>query len=508
MRGRETSEHLHTMPPSTVLRLLVVAAVFLFASARLRAGGVEMPPISDKGPRFLNLRYDEDYSYLDDFPEQRGDDPRMKLKNIHLDDDWRLDFGGEFRLRMDSRTNAFLGRESDTHNNQQFYRWLLHADLKYRDAFRLFAQGIVAHAEDQDGPFAPTQENHGDVQQLFADFRLPADLTLRVGRQELAYGVERLVGPLDWVSTRRRFDGVKLMYRGSRFDVDAFWTRPVMVRRESADAWNENSDFYGIYATYRGGAQPPKGAVCCSIHGGQSTHATGSYSTLDGYFFGLNRYADTVNPNGRSGDLSVYTLGTRFAGRYGAWDFDAEAAGQWGHWAGDRVHAWSAAIDGGYTFENAPMHPRLGTGIDFTSGDDTPYDDKVGTFNQLFPFDRVCIGILDLIGRQNLTRTYAALDLWPVKDRVRLSTIYHYYFLSEERDALYNASGIPLLRDGKGRSGLAFGSELDIWLDWSMTAWSTLSIGYSHFWDGRYVHDRVRGDDDTDLVLVQYRYRF
>lgn len=439
--------------------------------------------------RFMNLRFDEDFSYLEENPELRDDEPRLRLKNIRLADRWRLDVGGEFRLRWESRSNQHHGRAGETQQAQQNYRWLIHANIRHEDNFRLFFQGIAAHVEDQDGPFQPTQENHGDVQQIFADVRIPGGderFTLRIGRQELAYGAYRLVGPLDWVSTRRRFDGVKLMYRDDLFDVDAFFTRPVIVRRESMDAWNEDRDFYGVYATYKG----------IPDH------------WIDAYFLGLQQRDQTVNPNGRAGDHSTYTIGGRFGGRSGRWDYDTELAGQWGSWAGDRVHAWSAAIDAGYTIEPWPMKPRLSAGFDYSSGDEDPYDGKVGTFNQLYPFDHVCIGMQDLVGRQNLTRSYVALDFWPVADKLKVAIAHHHYWLSQEKDAAYDAGGIARLRDGSGRSGLEFGNELDIWVDWSPNAHSSLSVGYCYFFNGAYVHDRVRDDDNPSLVIVQYRYRF
>ncbi len=439
--------------------------------------------------RFFNLRYDEDFRYLDEYPELREAEPRRWLKNLPVGDDWRVDVGGEFRLRMEARTNAVFSSVPQTQNTQQNYRWLLHANVRYRNLFRLFAQGIVAHVEDQDGPFQPAQENHGDVQQLFGDLRILGEdvpLTLRVGRQELAYGIYRLVGPLDWVSNRRRFDAVKLFYTSDTWDIDAFYAKPVVVELHSADRWNEDHDFYGLYATYKG------------IPG----------HVVDGYFFAIDRTEDTLNPNGHSGDQSIYTFGTRFAGKAGGWDYDTELSGQWGQWAGDTVQAWSWAIDGGYTFANVPLSPRLSSGFDVTTGDRNPEDDEVGTFNQLFPFDHVCNGMLDLIGRQNITRTYVGLDLWPIPDKLKVSTVAHFYWLTAREDSIYEAGGTPYLRDETGNSGGELGQELDLWIEWTITPYSSLMFGYAHFFDDNFVHTRVGGDDDPDLFIVQYRYRF
>ena len=41
-------------------------------------------------------------------------------------------------------------------------------------------------------------------------------LSLKVGRQELAYGEERLVGTADWINNSRVFDGAKVRWENSR----------------------------------------------------------------------------------------------------------------------------------------------------------------------------------------------------------------------------------------------------------------------------------------------------
>ncbi|MEK6674668.1 MAG: alginate export family protein [Planctomycetota bacterium] len=439
--------------------------------------------------RCLHIRYEDEFDFSDEVLQGREDDPRLKLKRIPLGDSWNMDVGGEFRLRWESRTNADFGQTPRSQNAQQDYRWFLHTNIKYRDLFRLFAQGAFNHVEDQEGPFQPTLENHGDLQQLFFDWRVfgaEVPVSLRIGRQELSYGAYRLVGPLDWVSNRRRFDAIKLVYRLESWRVDAFYAKPVVVQRKSPDAWNEGYDFFGLYTQYKG---IPK-------HG------------IDLYLFAVDRTEDTTNPNGRSGDQSIYTLGTRFFGRTAAWDYDTELAGQWGTWAGDTVQAWNWAVDGGYTIGDSVMKPRVSAGFEWASGDDNPDDRTAGTFNQLFPFDHQCIGMQDLVGHQNLTRVYFGFDLWPIADKLKSSLVFLNYWLSEEKDSLYNAGGVPLLRDRRGHGGVDFGQELDLWIEWEMTENSTLSMGYSHFWDDRLVHSLARSDDDPDLFIVQYRYRF
>ncbi|NOT02068.1 MAG: alginate export family protein [Phycisphaerales bacterium] len=490
----------------------IAAIVIGVLPVRVHAGG---PSAADyrkndgSGAKYFNLRYDEDFRYFDEQPELRDSDFRNRLKNIHLGDEWRLDLGGEFRLRLDARSNQAFGFDRRTQSTKQNYRWLLHANVRHGDLFRVFVQGVFNHVEDQDSPFEPTQENRGDIQQLFFDVRFPGEdvpLTLRVGRQELSYGANRWVGPLEWTSNRRRFDAVKLFYEHELWNIDAFYAKPVVVQRNQRDRWDEDVDFYGLFATYKG----------IPGHG------------LDFYFFALDHTGNVINPNGRSGDQDVYTFGSRFwghtrptdgdgdrpqstcptcgSGGRGAVDYNTELAGQFGHSAGDRIQALSWNFDLGYTFD-VPWKPRLGVGFDLTTGDDDPDDGTVGTFNQLYSYNNVCIGLLDLVGSQNMYMTYVGLDAWPIENKIKTSLVFHSFWLFAEEDAFYNAGRGVNLRDPTARSGRELGHELDIAVEWIINPNSSVWTSYSYFWTDNYINNLSPGDD-PQLFLVQYQYRF
>ena len=96
------------------------------------------------------------------------------------------------------------------------------------------------------------------------------------------------------------------------------------------------------------------------------------------------------------------TLGGRFWTKdFAPWDFEAEGAWQVGQSAGDDVSAWMAGVEGGYTFEDCAVKPRVWVGYEFASGDSDPTDSKVGTFNQMFPLGHAWFGYVDVVGRQN-----------------------------------------------------------------------------------------------------------
>jgi hypothetical protein len=348
--------------------------------------------------------------------------------------------------------------------------------------------------EDLDRPPLQIHENRFDVHQLFIDLRVLGEevpLTVRVGRQELLYGKQRLISPLDWSNTRRRFDGVKVFWKDEKLRLDFWYARPfgtVTIDRSEnlhrkPDEYAEETHFYGAYGTYK----------LNKTHG------------VDGYFLALRDTGDRVNANGEAGDLALFTFGGRFWGQTGPFDYDAELAGQWGRWTGDTIQAWMAAVDAGYTFKECPWTPRIGAGLHYASGDDNPNDGKHQTFNMLFPLGHAYWGWLDQIGGQNLYDAYVNLTLKP-HPQVTGKIVMHSFWLAEEKDALYNLGGGAVRRDVRGDSGAEVGQELDISVSWQIDPHHNLLLGYSHMWGSNFI--RATGPcEDPDLFYVQYAFK-
>ena len=102
---------------------------------------------------------------------------------------------------------------------------------------RVYVEGIYADVTDDDETFRPRpiDRNFGDFLNAFVDYEPDDGMTIRVGRQELLYGAERLISPLDWANTRRTFEGVKLLMHEGDWNTDAFYTPPATT----AYAWQQ-----------------------------------------------------------------------------------------------------------------------------------------------------------------------------------------------------------------------------------------------------------------------------
>ena len=451
----------------------------------------EAPPVSPYAPFALlpTSAFDIDFRYLDK-PGHEKDffDP---AKRIQLNDDWLLSFGGQFWYRYmhetDSRLNA-----AGADNNYHLFRTRFHADLWYQDRFRLFAEFLDARAAGQDLPALAIDKNHTDMLNLFADIKLGQFLDgpayMRVGRQELLYGSQRLISTLDWANTRRTFQGIKTFWRTPTFDLDAFFVRPMTTERNEFDHWDKDRNFFGLWGTYK----PMKGQL------------------LDLYFLSLidNRVVSPLNiqqGNILQGNSTLQTVGGRIAGDYNRFLYEFEGMYQFGERSNLDISAFAVATGLGYHLP-FPMNPQFWLRYDFASGDSNPNDGRTNTFNHLFPFGHYYLGYMDLVGRQNLHDFNAQVTLHP-QPWFTFIAQYHRFYLANERDFLYNTAGIGTLRDITGQSGSHIGDEIDFRVNFHISRHQDVLVGYSKLFSGTFVNNQRPGIS-PDFFYAQYTIRF
>ena len=457
------------------------------------------PPVAPYAPFGLLpvSSFDVDFRYMEK-PGFEKDvfDP---VKRIHLGSDWLLSFGGSFWFRNMRESGSRLEPGDNTYN---LIRTRLHADLWYRDQVRLFAEGIDARSFSQEKNPLGIDVNHTDMLNLFADIKIAnvkdGQAYVRVGRQELLYGSQRLISTLDWANTRRTFQGVKTFWRSPKLDLDAFWVRPMNISQQSRtnfDNWDENRDFYGLWATYK----PQRGHFA------------------DLYFLSLDdSRTKAVNTtfNNITGGV-VHTVGSRYAGNTNQYLYELEGMYQFGRsvnhsLAPTDISAGAVAAGVGYQFSQLPMNPQLWLRYDYASGDKNPNDGQSNTFNQLFPFGHYYMGFLDRVGRQNIHDFNAQFTLHP-QPWFTFIAQYHRFFLANSHDALYNAAGVGYRRDATGQAGRDVGDELDLRFNIHVNRHQDVLLGYSKLWAGDFIKNTTpaggRGISPS-LIYVQYVVRF
>ncbi len=418
-------------------------------------------------PAYHNLRFEEDWSGLADTQRQGWD----AWKNLPLDSagKWRLTVGGQLRGRVEFWDGFAFSPNPAADDTFGLLRLRLHADLKAGPYVRLFVEGKSALADGRSlaGGNRTLDTDSAELQNALVDLRLPLEgptsLTFRLGRQELQFGRQRLVSPLDWSNTRlRSFDGFRGIVRSGKWRADAFWTRFVRTRKYRFNNHDSGSDFFGLYAA---GPLGDSGWL------------------LDAYYLGLE--LDSTSYSGRTGTERRQTAGGRLSSQNARFDFDLESAAQWGSFADGDIRAWMLALQAGRSFPATKLSPRLYAGFDYASGDENPADARLETFNQLFPLGHAYLGYADFVGRQNILdfSQGASLSLAP---GVAAKIEQHWFWRARRQDALYNAGG-GVVRAGLPGSPRRVGAELDLTLDWKISRHLAASGGYSRFFTGPFL---------------------
>ena len=439
--------------------------------------------------QFKVLRFQEDWSGLND-PDVTSDVWLPQIKWIEVADGWHLTAGGQFRWRQENQVNKNLLGNFQKHNDFSLIRERVFADLHIDDDFRFYVEGINASEHgntSQDPPPAGNARDNWDYLDLFVDLLAP-DFYLRLGRFQMAYGKERVIGVGDWANVSRTWQGGLVSIKNDNMVTDVFYTHPVIIVPRGKDDINASQHFSGVYNTWK----------------------LENANTVDGYFLALNDDDNAaIAGNGHAGPINLYTAGGRYAGKAEAFDWDGELALQGGSWSNDTVKAWMWSLASGYTMPDLPGAPRVGLDLDMASGDGDPTNGTKNTYNQLFPSTHPFFGYMDLVGRQNIISVIPNVR-WNLGDTAYFRAAWCDFNLYNDHDSLYNAQGQPSLTDPTGNSGNHVGQEWDFTLGIKpsfLAPHSDFLFGYSYFNPGDFVENTGSGSR-PQLVYMQYTFNF
>jgi hypothetical protein len=429
--------------------------------------------------------YDNDFSYLND-PAYDGQLLGERFKQFDIpwgDDKAALDLGGQYRLRFQDEINMRgLGL---TGLDDQFLlrRIRLFADWQVSERFRIYAEYLGATSDYEDFLPRPIEENPHEIQNLFFDAKLgefaDGELWGRPGRQELLYGSQRLISPLDWANTRRTFDGAKLFYANDDWTLDGFWTRPIFGEPQSLDSPEGTQEFYALWGSYRG----TPGTI------------------LEAYWIG---YSDEDAPFLTADAFTFQTVGAHWKREQNQWLAEFEGAYQFGSFGAISHSAGFYTIGLGREMKTLPWDPVIWMYYDWASGDDT-----IGNgFNQLFPLGHKYLGFMDFFARTNIEDVNVLLETTPT-DKLKTILWWHVFHLQNSDDVPYRINGLPYTYTPGGSPYL--GQELDLMFIWNQTARMSWLIGYSHFFTGDWFRTNPTPppyDGDADFVYVQWQLNF
>jgi hypothetical protein len=428
---------------------------------------------------YKTLFYDNDFNYLCD-PCYCGWHLGENLKRRAVTDCIILDVGGQYRARfMDEQNFRGLGL-TGVSDAYLLHRTRLYANAEIGPRFRAYAEYIDAESNYEDTPNRPIDVNRSDMLNLFGDLMLydgdAGSVWARAGRQELLYGVERIISPLDWANTRRTFEGYKVFWKNSTWALDSFYTRPVLPAPRRFDSPDYDREFMGFWGTYKG----------CK------------HRTVDLFYLAYNN---------RDVGFKYDTLGGRWWSEHGDWLLELEGAVQLGTNADGTNHKagfWVAGL--GRKLTRLPWKPTLWVYYDWASGTN---DLGAGNgYDHLFPLAHKYLGFMDLYGRRNIETPNVQLSFKPC-EKVRILLWYYYFFLQNSNDTPYSVAMTPY-NPGNAPASADLGHEIDVTATYAIAPRASLLLGYSHFFAGQYykLTPGVPFRNDADFFYVQYQMDF
>jgi hypothetical protein len=323
---------------------------------------------SDKScarPTVMFNRWQENWSALANpcVPKR----PFDSLKYIPLfgNPDAYISLGMVLRERLEMNDAPLFGLGSGRDDTYVLQRLEVHADVHLGSHVQIFTQFEDARPFGKDN-VTTVDKNPLDLRQAFVAITEPlgpGEFKFRVGRQEMAFDLQRFVSVRDGPNVRQAFDAIWADYETGPWRWIAYATQPVQYRDQSDfdDVSNRDLTFSGVRVERK------------SVGPGDLSAYYSRYNRSNAKFLDAtgNEHRDVFD--------------TRYAGNVNHIDWDVEAMYQSGHVGNKTIGAWAVGSLAGYTLASAPWTPRLGLQVDAASGDTHPGDGRIGTFNPLFP---------------------------------------------------------------------------------------------------------------------------
>ncbi|KAF0150801.1 MAG: hypothetical protein FD143_2478 [Ignavibacteria bacterium] len=270
-----------------------------------------------------------------------------------------------------------------------------------------------------------------DLHQAF--FRLnnifASKLSLTIGRMELSFNNERLVGVANWGNTGRRFDGIHAGYKTEKLDAQ-FFAYKEAENLLLGDTLDQN--IYGLSL---------------------DLNLIKNYKIQPIIIWQKQIPAKTT---------SRFTTGVYTKGDIGNFSHEAEFYYQFGDQNINKINydisAFLFSLNLNYTFD-LPSKPFLGAGLDYLSGDDKLTDNQYKVFNTIYGTNHKFYGYMDyFVNMPNDTYGLGLSDYFvraglSLSKEIKTAVMFH----------LFNSNADYKLKTGSITK--SFGTEVDFILN-------------------------------------------
>jgi hypothetical protein len=202
------------------------------------------------------------------------------------------------------------------------------------------------------------EQNLLSVHQIFGEYKLNQNVSLRVGKQEIQLGQERFIASREGPNNRQTFLGAEATYRSNAVRAVLFYLNPIKMNLGAFDDGLMDERIGGLYVTKQ---INPK------------------YLNLDAFYFNFtSSQRSYIFKNGlenrNTGGFRLYSSPKRFS-------YELEMAYQWGTFNDLNIRSWMLVWD---VNQQVIPYVFLGVGGNYVPGDKSATDSELNTFNTLF----------------------------------------------------------------------------------------------------------------------------
>ncbi len=422
----------------------------MLAAATLSASGPETPSavLNQQLPKWVRFSFDHRF---------RFEDYRALRYNEGNDDHWLLN---RFRVNLTLQATPWWSFQ-----------------FQGQDARILFKEISSGTA-----PYT----NRTDLRLAFTEFgnATKGRIALRVGRQELAYGEDRVLGAANWANVARSFDAVKLMLHQGPIQLDLFSAAAVVLKQDGLSHHIAGNNIHGAYLRWN---EFFPGAI------------------LEPYFYWRVGTGRGDVPGG-VGHMDRRIAAIRYIAKLPSnFDCSTEFVHESGSLGNTSVRAFAMHLLAAHTFVKTKWKPRWLGEYNYASGDRVPGDGRSGTFDQTYPTAHEKTGLADQVGWQNISHLSTGLELSPWRKLILRAKV-HDWHLAQARDGIYLTNGNLMYRDPTGRTGTHVGEEIDTTATYTVGP-HIVGVGVGHLFPGDFLRHFSQGKS-LNYFYLNVGYRF
>ena len=406
--------------------------------------------------------------------EKRGEEWRYPITRLNQALPSWLQFGGQFRNRVESLDGSGYGTVDDAYNLTQ-----LRLGIYIQPASWFKVVGVTQDSRvffNHHVPNAPSYQNTWDVREAYVQFGNSESgwVDASVGREILSFGDERVIGPSDWLNMGRTFDTARIDLHGPAFKVSVFAASAIIARDGVVDHHYQGNNLYGAYSAFT--KLIPR-------------------ATLEPYLFWRVTPAHLrLVENAGLGHLNEVTGGARLAGRIRALDYEAEMNKQTGSLSAKTIDAWAGHWNAGYALGKISFKPRPFVEYNYASGNKNTGGNTWQTHDALYPSAHDKMDFSDQFGWRNIEDLRAGVEE-KIAKKWTIMQVVDNVWLASKNDAVYNSGGGISVAAHPAATSRHVGTELELIAEVKGNEHITYGFGLGHIFTGRFLNEATKGKD-------------